>query len=322
MQSRRYGQPNGSVNGYSRSTVVNPMNSEKSVETSLETLVKLAKSGNPEALESLVMRIQDQVYGLALRMLTYPPDAQDATQEILVKVISHLGTFRGESGFSSWVYRVAFNHLLNSRKRTLERLRPTLEFWDTRVDYGVAATESYSPPAAEENLFSKEIMIRCLLVVLLCLSRQLRAAYILSAVFELDSTEAARILGISPTAYRVRVSRARSLVREHMTGKCGLVQPRNACRCSKQISYAVETGWLDPSRLWFTRQSEKVSEPDACIRQSADTEIDDFIDNLFQNLPAYADDPELFLSRLRRAITSGRINISDWGYSQDMFKDG
>jgi hypothetical protein len=59
------------------------------MEPTLVDLVQQAKEGNKKALESLVRRIQDRIYGLALRMLGYPADAEDAAQEILVKVVTH-----------------------------------------------------------------------------------------------------------------------------------------------------------------------------------------------------------------------------------------
>lgn len=77
----------------------------------LESLVEQARSGIRYALEELVRTIQDQVFGLSMRMLGHRPHAEDATQEILVKVITHLDSFRAESRFTAWVYAVAANHL-------------------------------------------------------------------------------------------------------------------------------------------------------------------------------------------------------------------
>src|SRR5262249_22269550 len=88
----------------------------------LEKLIAGAQQGDAAALEALVRAIQDQIYRLAMRMVGDPADAEDATQEILVKVITHLGSFRGESTFGTWMYRVAANHLLTLRKlRSEER---------------------------------------------------------------------------------------------------------------------------------------------------------------------------------------------------------
>ena len=90
------------------------------MESTLENLVQQAKEGSREALESVVLGIQDRIYGLALRMLGYPADAEDAAQEILIKVVTRLDSFRQESAFSTWVYRIAANHLLTTRKRLAE----------------------------------------------------------------------------------------------------------------------------------------------------------------------------------------------------------
>ena len=91
-----------------------------SIEFSLDHLVEQAREGDEEALEAVVRGIQDRVYNLALRMLWQPADAEDATQEILIKVITRLGQFRQESAFTTWVYQIATNHLLTMRRRRAE----------------------------------------------------------------------------------------------------------------------------------------------------------------------------------------------------------
>ncbi|MCP4195644.1 MAG: helix-turn-helix domain-containing protein [Proteobacteria bacterium] len=72
------------------------------METSLETLVELAKSGDKAALEEIVTRIQDDIYRLSLKMLWHPADTEYATQEIVIKIITQLSKFRGESLFPAW----------------------------------------------------------------------------------------------------------------------------------------------------------------------------------------------------------------------------
>jgi|SRR5215472_3007876 len=93
----------------------------------LEENAKRAQQGDQLAVEELVARIQGKVYGLALRTLWHPEDARDATQEILLRVVTHLVTFRGESRFSSWVYRIAANHLLRFRESRVEKQGFTFE---------------------------------------------------------------------------------------------------------------------------------------------------------------------------------------------------
>src|SRR5262249_47611420 len=81
----------------------------------LDDLVERATAGDKTAVDALVASVQDQVYGLCMRMLSNPADAEDATQEILIRVVTHLSAFRGESAFSTWVHRVAVNHLVDAR---------------------------------------------------------------------------------------------------------------------------------------------------------------------------------------------------------------
>ena len=104
----------------------------------LEGLVRRAREGDREALESLVSAIQDRVYGLALRMLWHPEDARDATQEILIRIVTRLSTFRGASKFSTWAYRVAANYLLTVRKSRIEARNYTFRRFGDELDEGLS----------------------------------------------------------------------------------------------------------------------------------------------------------------------------------------
>src|SRR4051794_22040395 len=84
--------------------------------------LELARSGNRDALGRLVEGIQSKVYRLAVKVLGCPEDASDAAQEIIVKIILKLDTFRGECEFSTWVYQVAINHLRSAKKSRVEAL--------------------------------------------------------------------------------------------------------------------------------------------------------------------------------------------------------
>ncbi len=83
-------------------------------------LVEQAKNGDRAALEKLVLRHQAWIYNIAVRMVFQPQDAEEVTQEVLVKVITKLSTFKGESKFRTWLYRIAANHVLNMKRRSAE----------------------------------------------------------------------------------------------------------------------------------------------------------------------------------------------------------
>src|SRR5437763_2610227 len=80
-------------------------------------LVEQAKSGSRAALEKLILRHQSWIYNIAVRMVFEPHDAEEVTQEVLVKVVTRLSTFQGDSAFRTWLYRIAANHVLNMKRR-------------------------------------------------------------------------------------------------------------------------------------------------------------------------------------------------------------
>lgn len=79
-------------------------------------LVERGVRGDRVALEQLVLRHQAWVYNIAVRMVFHPQDAEEVTQEVLVKAVTRLSTFRGNSQFRTWLYRIAANHVLNMKR--------------------------------------------------------------------------------------------------------------------------------------------------------------------------------------------------------------
>src|SRR5439155_16594807 len=100
--------------------ITNPFVDNAPTDREDRALVARACSGDREALEDLVRRHQGWIYNIALRMLYHPQDAEDATQEILIKAVTQLSSFEGRSSFRTWLYRIAVNHLLNVRRSRVE----------------------------------------------------------------------------------------------------------------------------------------------------------------------------------------------------------
>src|SRR5438445_2528055 len=221
------------------------------MEASLEELVRRAREGDGESLERLVSGIQDRIYGLALRMLWHPEDARDATQEILIRVVIRLGTFRGKSAFLTWVYRVAANCLLTARAGRLEAQRLTFERFGQDLDEGLSDLPLAPEPPIDEALLIEEVKIGCTLGMLSCMDRPHRLAYILGEILEIDGPEAARIMKIDTATFRKRLSRARSDIVAFTKAKCGLISPDRRCRCRRRVRRALELGRVDPQHLLF-----------------------------------------------------------------------
>src|SRR2546430_1808506 len=104
-----------------------------------EQLVARARGGDKHALDALLREMNDLVFRLAARMLGNLTDAEDATQEILIKLVTSLDSFRGESAFRTWVYRVASNHLLRAREQRARNLVETFDEISTRLEIGLTS---------------------------------------------------------------------------------------------------------------------------------------------------------------------------------------
>jgi RNA polymerase sigma factor (sigma-70 family) len=214
----------------------------------LEQLARAAAAGDSDALARLVEEVQHPVYRLALRFLGHPEDAKDATQEILVRLITHLGSFEGRLQFMTWAYSVAVRQLMRTRKRQIESSVRGAEAFAAFLDRGLAERD-FTAEEAEYRLLCAEVRISCTYGMLLCLSRSLRASYILGDAMGKPDTVAAEICGISRAAHRQRLARARRTMRTIIADGCGLVDAANPCRCCRQIESSLAAGIMDRRHL-------------------------------------------------------------------------
>jgi RNA polymerase sigma factor (sigma-70 family) len=220
-------------------------------EHELSTLVAVAKNGDRKALEALVCAVQKDVYKLAVRFLWHPQDAEDATQEILIRVITGLAGFEGKSSFRTWVYRIASNTLLTQGKKRMEQAAMSFEEFGEALGDGLSDAPLIANNDIARELLLEEVKVGCTHAMLLCLDRDHRFAYILGEILDLDHVEGADILEITPTAFRKRLSRASQRITSFMVGHCGLIEPDNPCRCNLRINCAVERGHVRPAELLF-----------------------------------------------------------------------
>jgi len=281
------------------------------MDTKLETLVELAKEGNKEALEETVLKVQDLVYGLSIRMLANPLDAEDAAQEILVKIITHLNSFRGESAFTSWVYRIASNHLLTIKKNKAKNRLSNFKDLENIIDRDLSELSGPLPPAhlsPEQSLISYEIMIGCSMAMLTCLNRDLRITFILGDVFEIKSDKAIYILNISSAAFRKRLSNARVLLGNFMKRKCGLINSDNPCHCYLYINQIIKKVGTDPKNLIFTKLPCHIGKNIAIPEHLQQMSELQRIVTVFRSHPDYAA-PEKFVKEIKGLVCSGKFSL-------------
>jgi RNA polymerase sigma factor (sigma-70 family) len=215
---------------------------------SVDDLARQAADGDREALSALVREIQQPMYRLALRFLGDPDDAQDACQEILIRIVTRLGTFEGRSKFTTWVYSVGVRSLLRTRKRLVESSVQGPVRFAAFLDAGMGEIDT-TMEEAEYRLLCEEVRISCTYGMLLCLPRPQRAAYLLADVLGLTDVDGSEILDCTREAFRQRVSRARRTLQKVIDNRCGLVDPANPCRCGRQIASGEAAGILDRGHL-------------------------------------------------------------------------
>lgn len=232
--------------------MVNPFAEVAGTETEDLALIEQARNGNHSALEQLILRHQAWIYNVALRMVFHPQDAEEVTQEVLVKVITRLSTFKGESKFRTWLYRITTNHILNMRRRSAETQVSTF------ADYGDAInrTPNLDLPdpksvPVELPLLVEETKNSCTMGMLLCLDRKQRLIFTLGAIFGASDTVGAEVLEMSPDNFRQSLARARRDLHHFMNNQCGLVNTNNPCRCPKKTQGFIEEGHVDPQHLMF-----------------------------------------------------------------------
>ncbi|HEY6880363.1 MAG TPA: RNA polymerase sigma factor [Polyangiales bacterium] len=214
----------------------------------LDALVPRAQEGDRAALEELVRGLQDPLYRLALRFLGRREEARDATQEILILVITKLSTFRAESSIKTWAYRVASRHLLRSKSEE------QFHFDQLASDLGKPPNE-IAPSVlahADARLLEEEVFLGCTQAMLRALDRDQRIAFILGAICEVEAKEAAYALSISEAAFRKRLSRARHALDEFVQEHCSVANAHNRCRCAHQVNHRIHKGTLVPGQPRFT----------------------------------------------------------------------
>ena len=218
-------------------------------------LVAQAQGGDRTSLEKLILRHQAWIYNIAVRMVFHPQDAEEVTQEVLIKAVTRLSTFRAESRFRTWLYRITANHVLNMQRRGGET-RP-LSF----SEYGAAidATPDLDLPdprsmPVDLPLLVEEAKVACTTGMLLCLDRRQRLIFTLGEVLGVSDTVGSEILEITPDNFRQCLSRARRDLYQFMNRQCGLVNTNNPCRCPKKTQGFIRDGHVDPQHLLFASQ--------------------------------------------------------------------
>lgn len=177
-----------------------------------EEILKKACQGNTEAFEQIVISYEKPLYNLAFRFFSQPEDAMDVVQEVFLKIYQSLSSFRWESKFSTWVYRVCVN-------TCLDFLRKKSRFPSVSLDEPLKWEDSsherqlQDPGDDVSHIAEKREMAQRLMEIVEALDPHYRAIIILCDVEGYSYQETADILGVSIGTVKSRLHRARNLLR-------------------------------------------------------------------------------------------------------------
>jgi len=230
----------------------------------IEDVARRAVDGDQNAFDRLVRDLQGDVYGLALRMLWNREDAEDATQEMLVRVVTRLAQFDFRSKLKTWVYRVAVNYILDVKKSPVERVHLTFERFAEDLADGLS---SDGPADADRSLLTEEVKIGCTLGMLQCLDRLHRLAYVFGEILELPGPDAADALGITPALFRKRLQHARTAIVSFTRTYCGLASDTAACACHKRVPAALRLGRIRQEAMDFAGEASSYRETRLYVRR-------------------------------------------------------
>ncbi len=245
----------------------------KKTNDELLALVHKATEGDKKALETLVADVQDIVFNLSLRMLGTFADAEDAAQDILLKMITHLSSFKGGSAFTTWVFSIAVNHLKNYKKHMFARYPLSFEYYGDDIENGKIQDVPDLTQNVEKDILAEELKMSCTNVMLQCLDAESRCIFILGTMFKIDSRIAGDILGMTPEAYRQRLSRVRKKMAEFLGQYCG-EYGNGRCKCRDRVNYAIQSHRLNPLGLDYVAAAEIPVETMLDVK-SAMEDIDD-----------------------------------------------
>jgi RNA polymerase sigma factor (sigma-70 family) len=272
-----------------------------------EELIALCRQGDKKSLESLIERYRHFIYNVSSKMTANRQDADDITQEVLIKVITKLDSFKGNSAFRTWLYKIMVNHILNYKKAITRRRVSFGSFGqvlDNAPDAEITAGEEYH---ADKIVLIEETKQTCMSGMLLCLHKKPRLVFILSELFGVNDKVGAEIMAISAENFRMILSRAKKDLYNFMHDKCGLINKNNPCRCAKKTRSFIEAGFVNPKSLRFTAGHQKSIEQVAGEKQK---NMENLLENEYKQLylqHSYLEGPD-FIRSLRELVSSEKVN--------------
>jgi RNA polymerase sigma-70 factor (ECF subfamily) len=192
--------------------------------------------------EQLYLENHKKVYKLALGLTGNRNDAEEITQEAFYKAFQSYHTFRGESSFFTWIYRITTN-VANDymRQRTKMPVQALTEDFGYSLENIIDDNPANNP---ETELLSKEARYMCLHCLTECLPRDQRVIFCLAITIGLPYKQVAEILECSLSRVKITVHRAKQRWFDYMENRCSLLKKSNPCHCEQWVRFGLQQGWI------------------------------------------------------------------------------
>lgn len=190
--------------------------------------------------ECAYREIAPKLTRLALAMTGNPDDACEVVQDAFCRAYESRYSFRGDSSFSTWIYRVCVN-VATDRIRRRRRL-PIEVFTE---DMGLSEDDIIDRNPGEDPLslaLAEDIRTRCLFCFSECLPRRQRQVLCLNLVMGLSQREIAEVLGIAANAVKASLFRARRRIDGYLNDRCEFIRQGNPCSCRQWVRFGLERG--------------------------------------------------------------------------------
>ena len=291
---------------------MNPFSKSYQSDLEDEQLIQMILAGDKIALSQLLKNHQAFIYNVAWKMTGNPTDAEDLSQEAMIKIMANLSKFKFKSTFRTWAYRIVFNHFINDRKKAKNVFATNFEELGTRLN-GTPDHEMDFGEMEDKKELTREVRLTCLSGMLLCLTKQQRLIYIMGEIFAADHAIGSEIMNISKANFRMKLAKARKDLYHFMTNQCGLVDKANPCRCHKKVKAAIDYKMVDAKDLLHNKKDYATFQ--SYLGDDADyltDEADVKIAELHQNLSFKKDfDKKTFIEDILEDVNwKSRLNLN------------
>ena len=175
------------------------------------SIIKQVLGGDADAFEHIVKKYEKKVYNLALRYLKNRDDALDLSQEVFIQVYNNLAQFRGDSQFSTWIYRVTYNKCVDMLRKTQKLRRNVVMSTDDENFFETRDCRA----SIEEDYEGRETLVTVMKIIDTLPSEQ-RDVVILRYIKDLSYSQIADVLEIAEGTVKSRLNRARLKIKEQL----------------------------------------------------------------------------------------------------------